>query len=77
MVKICPKDHLLRVKIWVSVELKITYSFSSIMLLFFKMSCICMQFKIYPLFKKLEKGHHSLFEKQIHCKTLRNEVVLG
>ena len=38
----------------VSVEWKITYSFSSIMLLFLKMSCICMQF-IYPLFKKLEK----------------------
>ena len=41
------------------------------------MSCICMQFTVYLLFKKLEKGHHSLFEKQIHYKTLCNEVVLG
>ena len=35
-----------------------------------------MQFTVCPLFKKLEKWHHSLFETQIYRKTLCNEVVM-
>ena len=77
MVKIHAKHHLLEVEIWVSVDRKITFAFSSIMLWFHKMSCICKQFMVYHLFKKLEKWHHGLLETQFHCWTLCNEVVLG
>ena len=51
-------------------RLENSISFSSMLLWFHKMSCICKQYIAYPLFEKLEKWHHSLFKSCVrlaHC----------